>query len=122
MARLTTDGSAGSTEDAVRVWRLVFDRFIPLIGPLSTDLVFARTLSLHQNAFPWLPQVAVSPAAERAFALFVRSLDGRAPDELVAANRALLAAYTAEMAYLIGDTLANHFLRSVFLPDGAQKE
>ena len=102
--------------DAVVVWRALFKKFGPLIGPLSTDLLFARTLASHEAAFPWLPQ-AVPGSTRSIFADFERSLDSRRFDEVAAANRALLSSYTAGLADLIGAGLTIRFLDAIFPND-----
>jgi hypothetical protein len=87
-----------------------------LIGPLSTELLFARALTTHERAFPWLPQ-AVPGAPRPVFEEFERSLDSRMPDEIAAVNRALLATYTTGLAELIGPGLVTRFLQAAFPHD-----
>lgn len=102
--------------DVIMVWRALFGKFSPLIGPLSTELLFARALATHESAFPWLPQAA--PGAGRSIlADFEHSLHGRAPDEIVAVNRALLLSYTTGLSTLIGDRLTTRFLQAAFPGD-----
>jgi hypothetical protein len=106
--------------DAIVVWRMLFKKFAPLIGPLSMELLFARSLAAHAGAFPWLPQVlpgAAGPVLED----FERSLDSRTPDEIAAANRALLATFTSRLSDLIGAGLVIRFLRTAFPPDETHK-
>lgn len=117
--RLTPNGGPATADDATRVWSRVFSRFNPLIGPVSTQALFARTLALHQHAFPWLPQAPAPNQAPRAFDAFALALDGQQADALLAANRALLVTYSTELAELIGARLATQFLRSAFPPDDA---
>lgn len=98
---------------AIRVWYTLFRKFSPLLGPLSTELLFARSLATHASDYQWLPRVA--PAAARtAFEEFVRSLDGRRPDEIIAANQVLLASYTRGLVDLIGAGLTIRLLEAVF--------
>ena len=115
--RLTPNGGPATAHDAMRVWTCVFSRFDPLLGSLSTQLLFARVLTLHKDAFPWLPQALTPNQARQSFAIFAGTLDGRQPDDLLAANRALLASYSTQLAELIGVQLATQFLRSAFVPD-----
>lgn len=110
--RLVPGNGAGTAIDAIVVWRAVFKKLGPLIGPLSTELLFARTLASHESAFPWLPQAA--PGATRSvFADFERCLDGRPFDEVAAVNRALLSSYTEVLASLIGAGLTVRFLEAI---------
>ncbi|QOL51512.1 hypothetical protein [Massilia litorea] len=106
--------------DAIVVWRALFKKFGPLIGPLSTELLFARSLAAHENTFPWLPQ-AVSGALRPLFEEFERCLDNRTPEEIVAANTALLATYTTGLNELIGAGLVTRFLQATFPHDESNK-
>jgi len=114
MAPIAADSPEPGAE-AIRIWHVLFRRFGALLGPLSTDLLFARSLAMHATDFPWLPRIA--PTAERtAFPEFERSLDARAADDIVAANRALLESYTTGLVNLIGIGLTTRFLETAF-PD-----
>jgi hypothetical protein len=114
MAPIAAD-SPEPAADAIRVWHVIFRRISPLLGPLSADLLFARSLAMHASDYPWLPRVA--PAAARtAFPEFERSLDARAAQDIVAANRALLESYTTGLVNLIGAGLATRLLETAF-PD-----
>lgn len=100
---------------AIRVWHVLFRKFGPLLGPLSADLLFARSLAAHEAAFPWLPRIAPDNV-RTAFREYERSLEYRAPEDIVAANSALLATYMAVLSDLIGERLATRFLGAAF-PD-----
>jgi hypothetical protein len=118
--RLAPGGRPGTITDAVAVWRALFKKFSPLIGPLSTELLFARSLATHEGAFPWLPQ-AMPGTLRPVFEEFERSLASRTSDEIVAVNRALLASYTTGLAELIGPGLVTRFVRAAFPPDESNK-
>lgn len=108
------------TMDAIVIWRALFKKFAPLIGPLSTELLFARSLAVHAGAFPWLPQVAPG-AARPLLDEFERSLDKQTPDEIAAANHALLASFTTSLSELIGSGLVIRFLQAAFQHDESNK-
>ena len=113
--RLAPDGGPATVQDALGVWATLFGKLGPLFGPLSNELLFARSMTRRQPGFPWLPRL--EPGAESsAFAGFVPSLHGRSPEEIVAVTRALLDTYTAALADLIGAYLATRLLRAAF-PD-----
>lgn len=115
MVQMAGDSPSEAGSAAVRVWHILFRTLGPLLGPLSADLVFARSLAAQETAFPWLPRIAPS-AAETAFREFERSLADRSPDEITAVNRALLSTYTTILSDLIGEGLATRFLGGAF-PD-----
>jgi len=111
----TASGQEPATE-AIRVWQTLFRKFGPLLGPLSTELLFARSLAIHTPQYPWLPRIA--PAAARtAFAEFERILAARAPEDIVAVNHALLASYTKGLLDLIGAGLTTRLLAAAFPDD-----
>ena len=118
--RLTPNGGPATANHATSVWACVFARFDPLIGPLSTQVLFARTLALHEDIFPWLPQALTPDQARQVFDTFTRALDGLQEDDLLAANRTLLTSYSTQLAELIGARLATQFLRSAFPPDATR--
>jgi hypothetical protein len=107
-------------ESAIRVWQTLFRKFAPLLGPLSADLLFARSLAEQQAAFPWLPHIAPEAAAT-AFAEFERSLDNRTVEDIVAANRAMLSTYITVLSELIGVGLAANFLGAAFVDEHTNK-
>ena len=120
MERLNTQSASDAAADATRLWQTLFEKFSPLIGPLSAELLFMRSLSMHEAVFSWLPRIA--PASVRtAFPAFERSLDGRSVEEIVAANHALLSTYTDILAELIGARLAAKFLNAAFADDETNK-
>lgn len=118
--RLTPNGGPATADAAAAVWTRLLARFHPLIGPLSTQLLFARALALHKDDFPWLPQALTPDQSRQAYDTFARALAGREPDDILAANRALLASYSTQLADLIGVRLTTQFLRSAFAPDGTK--
>ncbi|MFC5461372.1 hypothetical protein [Massilia niabensis] len=121
MGRLATDNAAGSAAEAIRLWQTLFRKFSPLIGPLSAELLFVRSLRAHEAVFPWLPRVG--PGATRtAFSEFERSLDSRTAEDIVAANHALLSTYITALADLIGMRLAVKFLGTAFADDTTNKK
>jgi hypothetical protein len=116
MAAITADSGSQPATDAIRVWHTLFRKVSPLLGSLSTDLLFARSLATHASEYPWLPRVA--PTAPRtAFEEFARSLDARAAQDIVAVNHALLATYTTGLANLIGAGLTTRLLKAAFPND-----
>lgn len=118
--RLAPDGGPATAEAALQVWRALFGKLGPLLGPLSTELMFARSLAARRPAFPWLPVLA--PDAERtALASFAPSLDARSPDDIAAVNRALLETFASALADLVGMQLAVRLLDAAFPDDDANK-
>lgn len=108
-------------ESVIRVWQTLFHKFAPLLGPLSADLLFARSLAEQRAAFPWLPHIAPESAAT-AFAAFESSLENRTVEDIVAANRAMLSTYITVLTELIGVGLAANFLSAAFVDEHTNKK
>lgn len=119
-SRLVSAREPADAAGALAVWETLFGKLVPLLGPLSNELLFARSLIARQAAFPWLPQF--EPGAEgSAFSVFRSALGGRTPEDIVAVNQALLEAYTSALADLIGMQLSVHLLNAVFPGDEANQ-
>ena len=121
MGRLAADSAAESAAAAIGLWKTLFRKFSPLIGPLSAELLFVRSLTMHVTNFPWLPQVGPG-GTKGAFAQFEHSLDGRTSEEIIAANHALVRTYITMLADLIGVRLAIKFLGTAFAADDIKKK
>jgi hypothetical protein len=121
MGRFNAENAADPTAVAIEIWHRLFRRFNPLIGPLSTELLFARSLAAHEASFPWLPPIPAG-ASRTAFDAFRRSLEGRTAEDIFAANRALLSTYTTIVAELIGTALAAKFVEAAFADDDTNKK
>jgi hypothetical protein len=121
MGNISISSASDSAAAAMRVWRTMFRKFGPLLGPLSAELLFARSLAEQEGTFPWLPHIPPD-AASTAFAAFECSLDSRTAEEILAANRAMLLTYTTVLAELIGMRLATNFLGAAFAQKNTQQE
>lgn len=121
LATIAASFETGSPDAAIAVWRRVRNKLDPLLGALSARLLFVRSLEVHQQQFPWLPEATTSAAIDDVFDEFERRLQQSAPDELARVNRALLATYTDALCELIGEPLSTRFLRSAFPDAGARK-
>lgn len=121
LATISAAFEAGTPDAAIAVWRRLRNKLDPLLGSLSSSLLFVRSVEAHRTQFPWLPQPVISSASETVFDEFARCLDGIAPEQLVRANRALLETYTEALCELIGVQLSTRFLRSAFPDASASK-
>jgi hypothetical protein len=120
MESISATNATESAEAAIRTWHTLFYKFVPLLGPLSAELLFARSLAAQRAAFPWLPRIAPE-AAGTAVAAFELSLGERTMEDIVAANRAMLATYITVLTELIGAGLAARFLDAAFSNENTNK-
>jgi hypothetical protein len=118
--RLAPGGGPVTAQDALRLWAHLFGKLVPLLGPLSNELLFARSVMACRQDFPWLPRP--EPGAESvAFAGFGASLEGRVPEDIAAVNHAVLETYTSALADLIGAQLTTRLLDGAFPDDEGNK-
>lgn len=120
LARLRPDGHPANADSVARVWRVMFDCFSPLIGPLSAGLLFERTLILNATAYPWLQSAIAAASNASALDAFVGVLRERPAADIDAVNRALLKVYTDELAGLLGTSLSSRLLQVAFEPSREQ--
>lgn len=119
LARLRPDDRPADAAGAARIWRTVFDCFGPLIGPLSTGLLFERAMIAHVGTFPWLEEAIDAASGASVLDVFACLLGGLPASDIEAANRAMLTTYTDELAGLIGASLAGRLLQVTFGLDAA---
>lgn len=121
LATITAPLEAGTPDGVIRVWQGLSNKLDPLLGALSNQLLFVRSLDAHRDEFPWLPPTVTLPEREAAFDAYQRLLPGLEPQVLVRVNRVLLSTYTDALCELIGATLCTRFLRSAFPGPTADK-
>ena len=94
-------------ESAVRAWQGLADRLAPIIGERGFVALYARTLHLARQDFPWMPLApsgADAPAA-LPFSSLKESLQNQHPALAEDAHRVLLTTFTALLDALIGEPL-----------------
>jgi hypothetical protein len=101
-------------DDAIGLWHALTNRFRPLLGPLSTELLLVRALETSEAAFPWLQCAHERDIARPPFDALRRCLVQRTPEEIADANRAICIAFIERLIGLIGVHLATRFLRAAF--------
>ncbi|MEN3278457.1 MAG: hypothetical protein V7631_4247 [Massilia sp.] len=107
-------------DDAIGLWHAMMNKFRPLLGPLSTELLLVRALELSEAQFPWLGCAHERNVALPPFDTLRSRLTQRTPQEIVDANRAVCTLFISQLVELIGPRLTERFLRSAF-PDNQQK-
>ena len=113
------DADAGAAA-AIRIWRQLAFKFVPLLGPNSVNSIYARSLEFNKLAIPWLPASLRQDVSELPLAALKAALENRRTDEIILANNALLATFINLLATLIGARMVIPFLRSAFPPDAPQ--
>lgn len=112
--RLDPSRGPAVVDDAIGLWHAMMNRFRPLLGPLSTELLLVRALETSEADFPWLQCAHERDIAQPPFDALRRCLVQRTPEEIVDANRAICAVFIERLVGLIGVRLATRFLHSAF--------
>jgi hypothetical protein len=105
-------------DDVAIAWQKVVRKFTPLIGATSVLLILERSFEHNRPAFSWLPGGVLPPGPEVSVTRLRASMTARAPAEILAAHRALLATFSDLMTTLIGARLTIQFLRAALHIDG----
>lgn len=115
--RLTRGGDADQVADAVAtVWREIDQALYPIIGHRGVAALYSRSLKLAAARHPWLAAghlgalAVVDPSALRA------ALLQQPPAQAAAGGNALLQCLRELLSGLIGPSLTDRLLRSVWAP------
>jgi hypothetical protein len=105
--RADTERSAQEVaESAARTWQGLAARLTPIIGELGFRALYARSLHITQQDFPWMR--CAQPGGDAFGLLFSRLKDGlqdRHPALAEDAHHTLLNTFTTLLSSLIGETL-----------------
>jgi len=96
------------------LWHDVDAALSPIIGQRGVDALFKRSLYLRHSEYPWLASVYADSFFRNDFAALQTALLLQTSATAAAANSALLQTFYDLLAKLIGDSLTEQLLRSVF--------
>ena len=121
--RATLAHRAGDSPDASAVaeatigtWHQVSARLAPVIGARGVDVLFRRALHLTSTAFPWLATAGEHGDGAGSIANFRARLETRETAAAAEASHALLVTFTELLATLIGSSLTERLLGSIWTP------
>lgn len=112
--RLTSQHAEKMADAAVELWRQLAIQIIAIVGVGGFDSLYARSLYLAKDQYPWLTAGAAPPQVEHRFASLEASLKGATPELASSANRQLLTLFTDTLASLIGEPLTERLLDSAW--------
>jgi len=104
------------TEATLGIWREMTGHLAPMIGIRGINAIFGRSLHLTALAFPWLAAAGELEEGGGSLASFLASLKARDPAEAAEASLALLATFTDLLAAMIGASLTDRLLSSIWAP------
>ena len=129
--RTTLAHRAGDAPDASAVaeatlstWHQVAARLAPVIGARGVDVLFSRALHLTSTAFPWLAMAGVHRDNPAPLASFRACLEARETAVAAEASYALMVTFTELLATLIGESLMERLLGSIWAspPPASEQE
>ena len=122
---LLTQHAQMNAADAVSLWEPMAAQIVGIVGEGGFNSLYARSLFLSQNMFPWLAACALSAHEAPRFVLLQTCFESQTSAQIRAANAHLLITFTNTMAGLIGDQLTTRILRSAWnntVPDSINQE
>ncbi len=125
IGRLLARRTEKAVDTAISLWELLAIQIISIVCEGGFDSLYARSVFLTQQAFPWLTVNAPSPQTDHRFAALKTSFDGQTSAQVSEANSLLLITFTGILASLIGEQLTVSILRSAWgndASDTASKE
>jgi hypothetical protein len=109
-------------EAALSTWHLVAAQIIPVIGIGGVNVLFNRSLHLTCSSFPWL----IIPGDHRDSAVLLANLKerlaGRETDAAAEASYTLLVTFVELLMSMIGDSLTERLLSTVWEPPSSERE
>lgn len=110
-------GSSERVADSVGSTLLGIEQALsPIVGPRGVAAIYTRSLHLSKQGFAWLPDASTSAAMAGDVGTLTRVLVGRTPAEAALAGARVLGEFHALMTTLIGTSLTERLLRSVWAP------
>lgn len=98
------------------LWLALFAALSPIIGPRGVTALGQRSLHLTSAAHPWLAARDSGGAALPDPTLLMSTLAQRSSDEAAAAGNTFLQTFRELLATLIGASLTERLLRTVWGP------
>lgn len=113
--RTGTKATAGQIADATVVaWQAIDAALVPIVGARGVAALYKRSLHLNRQAYPFLDpafegvQTSIDPALLQA------ALARQSADEAAATGAAVLHTFYELLATLVGPSLTERLLRSVW--------
>ena len=103
-------------ESTICTWKKAAAQLIPVIGRGGVDVLFNRSLHLTCTAFPWLTILGDKRDNSALLASIKERLAAREMDDAVKASCTLLITFIELLKTLIGESLAERLLSSIWVP------
>lgn len=116
LARLASGGESSEriAYRAALAWRDLHAALSPIIGNGGVTALFKRSVSMTRSTHPWLASMPEELEQPGDFAALQAALTQQAGVEAAAGNRAVLRTFLDILTSLIGESLAERLLSSVW--------
>lgn len=115
LARLASEGSSERIAyRAALAWRNLHAALSPIIGHGGVVALFKRSVSMTRTTHPWLASMPEELERPGDFTALQTVLSQQASVEAAAGNRAVLQTFLDILTSLIGESLAERLLSSVW--------
>ena len=104
---------------AINLWEQMATQIISIVGEEGFNSLYARSVFLAQQTFPWLAASSLSQQTDQRFAELKKCLEGQTPSQAREANSLLLLTFTGILAALIGEPLTTRILCSAWGDDAS---
>ncbi len=123
LAHRVRDGAdVVQTADAiVDVWQAIHAALVPIIGQGGVAALFNRSAHLSLRGHPWLAAARGNSAATIDFVALKSLLTQQTAVQALAAGKAMLQTFYGLLASLVGDSLTDQLLHSVWHPPTDQQ-
>ncbi|MDR3578710.1 MAG: hypothetical protein P4L44_01965 [Oryzomonas sp.] len=115
-------GASAIAEAAIGTWQQVAAQIVPVIGIGGANVLFNRSLHLTCTTFPWLTIPGDHRDSTVLLANLKEQLAGREPDAAAEASYTLLVTFIELLMSMIGDSLTERLLSSVWEPSSPPSE
>jgi len=114
------DGEVADT--VIQLWQSLASQLISIIGEGGFNALYARSIYLTREAFPWLVSGDALCAANVQFTDLKINLEGQNAIEAHKASHMLILTFTNILASLIGEPLTIGILNSAWGGDASDKD
>lgn len=109
-------------ETTIDIWHQMAARLAPVIGARGVDVLFNRALHQTSTAFSWLPVTGGHEGSVLRLTSLKTHLAGQETATALQGSSALLSTVTELLANLIGESLTERLLYSIWTPPSPVSE
>jgi hypothetical protein len=114
LAQLAADDAQAGSALSVAIWQRISGALSPVIGAGGVIALYRRSLHLSRAAYPWLTTAPDDRSMAGELAALLALLQQQSREDAIAAGRSMLRTFNDLLISLIGRSLTEHLLASVW--------